>query len=261
MTDTTKTVRNADGDDVTRYAAKLKRLLEVATRQAGTPEGDLAQVKAFEFMEKYNLDASTLADDTQVEERKISRTIDVSGIYAYQLQRLACDIAYAVAGAHPLVAGKGNRRFVVVYGFESAVVTVQVLYTSLSLQVLGDLKSQRAWKNALAKTWYLKDYTSMQRFVWRRDYVLGFAYEVGRRLAEARRTTVEAAGSGAELVIIDRDKQAEDWALGFSGGNAKVSKLTSRDYSALGSGIEAGRAAAIGDGSSTLGGPKRRALT
>lgn len=259
MTD--QTVRNAEGTDVSRYVAKLKLLLELAAQQAGTPEGDLAQAKAFDFMQKYGLDASMIKTGEQSAEKKIHKVIDVSGIYARQLQSLACNIAFAVAGAHPLVSGKGNHRSVHVFGYESAVFTVEVLYASLSLQVLGELKSGRAWDAAVKQTWYLEDYTSMQRFVWRREYVLGFALEVGRRLAVSRKTTVAAAGPGAELAIIDRDKLIEDWAEMFVNGETKTSKLTSRDYGALGAGIQAGKSAAIGDGSGTLGGPERPALT
>jgi hypothetical protein len=257
-----ETIHNANGDDVTKYVARLKALLATATSQAGTPEGDLAQAKAFEFMHKYGIDASMLTDEVQAEEKRVCRTIEIHSIYASQLQFLAGNIADAVVGTHPLIAGKGNRRYVYVYGYDTAALTVQMLYATLSMQVLSDVSSGRAWQAALRDDPRLRGYSDMDRFVWRRSYIESFAIIIWRRLCDTRQATVDASGSGAELAVVDREQRIKDWASEFvSGKKAKPSRETRMDYAGLNAGAEAGRRADLGDGSSTLGGSKRPALT
>lgn len=257
---TEETIRNANGDDVTRYVARLKALLATAASQAGTPEGDLAQAKAFEFMHKYGIDSSMLTTEAQAEEKLVCRVIDIHGIYASQLQLLAGNIADAVVGTHPLVSGKGNHRYVYVYGYDTAALTVQMLYATLSMQVLSDVSSGRAWQAALRNDPYLRGYSSMDRFIWRRSYVESFAIIIWRRLRATRRDAVTASGSGAELAVVDREQQIKDWASEFISGKTKPSRETRLDYAGLSAGAEAGRRADLGDGSTTLGGPARQAI-
>lgn len=258
---TEETIRNANGDDVTRYVARLKALLATATDQAGTPEGDLAQAKAFEFMHKYGIDSSMINVEARAEEKLVCRVIDINGIYASQLQQLAANIADAVVGTHPLVSGKGNHRHVHVYGSDTATLTVQMLYATLSLQVLADVSSGQAWQTALRDDPLLRGYSSMDRFVWRRSYVESFAVIIWRRLHATRRAAVDASGSGAELAVVDLEQRVRDWASQHSSGKSKASRETRRDYAGLSAGADAGRRANLGDGSTTLGGPVRRALT
>lgn len=261
----TDPIYNAAGEDVTRYAKKLKHLLDLAASAGDTPEGRHAQAKAFEFMEKYGLDAAMLATDAnQPRERLVHAQIAITGIYARQLQQLAASIAFAVAGAHPLatpfVKGRKRSYTTYVFGYDSAVLTVKVLYASLLQQVLGEIKT--AWVAAVKEQPWLRDYTPMEKFVWKREFISGFATVVGARLAAARAKTVQDSNvPGAAVAIQDRDAVALAFTQQFQAeGVNKQGKLGSHDDSAYFAGRAAGANASIGD-SADLSGPRRLAIT
>lgn len=256
-------IYNAGGDDVTRYVSKLKLLMGLAENAGSPEEAELAQAKAFEFMEKYGLDASMIAktESAKAEERKCA-VIEAFGIYARQLRQLAAGISFAVSGAYPLVAGKDTRQYVYVYGYESAVFTVQVIYSSLAMQAQSALKV--AWADARKTQGWLKYATPMEKFVWKRTFLIGFNNVVIDRLAAARTRTVKAATDagivGAEVALLDRDKAIKMWADEFVTGDAKTSKLSSFDYDGLLAGKTAGQSASLGDDVSVTG-SSTRALT
>lgn len=259
----TEPIYNADGDDVTKYVAKLKHLMSLAENAGSPEEAELAQAKAFEFTEKYGLDASMIAQaaSAPAEERNCV-IIEVSGIYARQLRNLAAGIAQSVSGAYPLVGGKGTRQYVYVYGYESATFTVQVLYASLALQAQSALKS--AWAAAVRSDPWLKSSTAMEKFVWKRTFLIGFNVTVTGRLQLARERTVRAATAagivGAEVALIDRDQAIRTWADTYATGPAKKSRSLTFDYDGLRAGRVAGEGANLGDDVSVTG-SSTRALT
>jgi len=261
----TDTIYNAAGEDVTKYAKKLEHLLRLASKAGDTPEGQHAQAKAFEFMEKYGLDAAMLATDQEQPREKLRYAeIKITGIYARQLQELAAGITFAVAGAHalaaPFVKGRKKNYTLYVFGYDSAVLTVQVLYASLLQQVLGEIRT--AWAAEVKARPWLAHYTAMEKFVWKREFISGFAIVVADRLATARAKTVRDSGiPGAALAIQDRDTVARAFAERYQGGGVnKHGKLGSHDDSAYLAGQAAGASASIGE-SANLSGPQRLALT
>jgi len=213
-------------------------------------------------MQKYGLDASMVAreQNARAEDRKCV-IIEVFGIYARQYSQLACGIAHAVAGAYPLVSGKNTKRYVYAYGFESATFTVQVLYASLRLQAESELKL--AWGRAVKEEPWLRHYTAMEKFVWKRTFLIGFINTVLDRLAAARARTVQAAADaglvGAEVALLDRDRVIQAWADQFAGGPARTGKLSSYDSDGYFAGQSAGASANLGDDVG-LSGSSRRAL-
>lgn len=257
----TDPIYNADDVDVTKYVAKLKLMMKLAENAGTEGEAEAAQAKAFEFMQRYGLTAAMVAktESTKTEERKCV-VIDTFGIYARQLRNLACGVSYAVAGSYPLVAGKNSRQYVYVYGYESATYTVQVLYSSLAMQAQSALKI--AWADALKVRPRLKSATAMEKFVWKRTFLIGFTNTVIDRLNAARKRTVQAsedAGiAGAELALIDRDKQVELWATTFSKGHVKTTGLTSYSYDGLSAGQSAGQSADLGSDSGVTGSSARQ---
>jgi hypothetical protein len=260
MMTVTEPIYNADGDDVTRYVTKLKHLMNLAENASCDEEAEAAQAKAFEFMEKYGLDASMIAktESARAEERNCV-VIETSGIYARQLRNLAAGIAQAVAGAYPLVGGKNTRQYVYVYGYESATFTVQVLYASLALQAQSALKS--AWTAALRDEPWLRSYSAMEKFVWKRTFLIGFNVAVTGRLQLARERTVKAAAAagivGAEVALVDRDQAIRTWADTFATGEAKKSRALNYDYDGLRAGGDAGRRASLGSDASVTGSSTR----
>lgn len=256
-------IYNAEGDDVTKYVAKLKHLMGLAENAGTDDEAELAQAKAFEFMQKYGITAAMVAktENAKAEERKCV-LIETFGIYARQLRNLACGVSYAVSGSYPLVAGKNTKQYVYVYGFESATFTVEILYASLRLQMDAALKI--AWADALKTQPWLKHATAMEKFVWKRTFLIGFTNTVVDRLEAARKRTVQASEDagvvGAALALVDRDKQVEEWATTFSHGHIKTKGLSSFDYDGLQAGKSAGLGADLGDDSAVTG-SSTRAIT
>lgn len=169
--------------------ARIRKLLAVAEHPA-TPaaEAERAAEAAERLIIKHAIDEALIDAASQTRRLPETRTITIDPPYVSAKVVLLAN----VAGAHDvrIVSHRGTDRATMV-GFASDLDLVDLLFTSLLLQsataVLRQLDTGRAF---------------------RRAFLIGFASEVGRRLADARAEVVaETGGTSTELALRSRREE------------------------------------------------------
>ncbi|WP_411143136.1 DUF2786 domain-containing protein [Streptomyces sp. x-80] len=182
--------------------ALLAKAEDPATAEA---EAELARKRAFEMMAKYGVEQAMLNDGKPSNDAPVNRQIVLDNPWAMERVRLINRIARAL-GCQLIHLGRdggGPGRRVHLFGYESDLERVELLYTSLLLQMNSGLAAQ---------------YVPVSRGVrvWRRSWLLGFIDRVGGRIEEAEqgardaaRNETTATGRSAALVLADRKAVVE----------------------------------------------------
>jgi hypothetical protein len=176
-------------------------LLRQAENHAATrQESEAFLKKATELMAKYGIEQAMLHADRPEADRVADRELLVSDPFAQQGDILLGRIAYALRcrTVHRKVrdreAGRVRRR-VRLFGYESDLHRVEVLYASLRLQMLDG--AQRASAVHRPRDEDVKAY--------KRSWMYGFITESTRRIAEVERAAqAEAEGARAEGGAVGR---------------------------------------------------------
>lgn len=214
--------------------AKVRALLAKAEDDACTPaEAEAFTAKATELMAKYGIEQALLADRHPEADKPTDRIITVGNPWGAEKAKLVYWLAEAMRCKALMLHKLDSAARVHVFGYGSDLERVEVLYTSLLLQMAS----------GLAKT-PVPAYDSPRAF--RRSWLLGFVNEVTSRVAAAERRAAQAederpaqaAGRSTALVLADR-KQVVD--ARFREEYPRTSKGRSSTYT--GSGYGAGRAA------------------
>jgi Protein of unknown function (DUF2786) len=174
--------------------ARIRKLLAVAEHPT-TPgfEADAAARAAERLMSKYAVDSALLDAGAPTGVKPQIRTIVVETPYATAKTMLVGAVAHAYGVRAITHRSTGPVRMSLV-GFASDLQIVDLLYTSLLLQATTALRRQRASGRA-----------------FRRAFLIGFAAEVGQRLAAAHQEAVADTGQASTaLVLRDRGRQVED---------------------------------------------------
>ena len=184
---------------------RIRKLLAKAER-AGTPEeAQTYTEKAVELMARHGVDAALLAAaQPGSDEIGISR-VELADPYSAGKARLLGWTAAALRCRAVLhQAGGGRVTAVTVFGFASDRERVEVLFTSLLVQAVGQLARGRPTRAGESVAAY------------RRSWLHGFAVAVHRRLSDAEQRAEYAAADGgagtgvrAELVLADRRAQVD----------------------------------------------------
>lgn len=245
-----------------KYAEKIALLLRKA--ESTTPEeAELIMAKAQELMTLYAIDEQMIAraSGKHVEETIIEGAVVYTGMF----MATTMNIAFAVARANNCRAFYSDNKYskpknhtVHIFGFTSDVENVKLLSMSLEVQMM---QAMTAWRRTDSS---VRNESKMQAFKKRREFIMGFAAEVGARLnaaaragreaaarSEAERSHVDVAAATASvsLVLVDRKKRVDDWFDTTHGaGLRKVSRRYSNsgDRGANDAGRAAGRTANIG---------------
>ncbi len=188
----------------TKTHAKLEtiRSLLAKAEDPRTPEAEaeLARKRAFEMMAKYGVEQAMLNDADSASDAPTDRQIVLDNPWAMERVRLINHIALALGCKviHLGRDGSGPARRVHIFGYASDLERVEVLYTSLLLQMNSGLAAQSVPAGQGARA-------------WRRSWLLGFIGRVGSRIEEAERGAREeatgqtsATGRSAALVLADR---------------------------------------------------------
>ncbi|MFE5971413.1 DUF2786 domain-containing protein [Streptomyces sp. NPDC056460] len=173
--------------------AKIRAILAKAEDPATTPdEADAYFAKAAELMAKYGIEKAMLADADPAQDRPGDRMIKVTGTYGSDRKYLLGYIVKALG----CKAIELNGAEVHLFGYESDLERVEMLFTSLQLQAFNAMRHGRPRPGEKTIT-------------YRKSFLAGFILTVYARLEEIEaRARQEAApsatGRSAELVLADR---------------------------------------------------------
>jgi hypothetical protein len=210
--------------------AQIRKLLDRA-QHPGTPEGEAlaCEEKAEALLARYGYERAMLPETERKAEKMEVRVFWIDNPYGRDKVTLLYSIAYAFGCQHVFFRLDGGFR-VRVFGYESDLDRVELLYTSLQLQAVAGMR------RAELPHWE----TSRARF--NRSWLHAFAITVGRRLKKAQqRAGREFEGTGAELVLRDRAQDVETFFQQHAGRTRKVKPK--RSTTGWEAGSEAGRSA------------------
>ncbi|MFH8404770.1 DUF2786 domain-containing protein [Streptomyces sp. NPDC018019] len=185
--------------------ATIRALLAKA-EDAATPEAEaeLSRKRAFEMMAKYGVEQAMLNDGDEASDAPIDKIFILDNPWAMERVRLLYRITDAL-GCECVHLGRRSdgSRSLHVFGYESDLQRIEVLYTSLLLQMNTGLAAQCVPVSTGVRA-------------WRRSWLLGFITRVGDRIKEAEcgaredaRDETSAIGRSAALVLADRKALVE----------------------------------------------------
>ncbi|MFI6275962.1 DUF2786 domain-containing protein [Streptomyces sp. NPDC050988] len=219
--------------------AKIRALLAKAEDPAATPdEAQMFFAKAAELMAKYGIERAMLADSDPRHDKPGDRVIVVEGNYANDRIILLGYVTDAL-NCHGITKDQSRGRTEVhLFGYESDLDRVELLFTSLLLQMFNGMRQGRpAFGEKL--------------ITYRKSWIAGFVVTIHERLQEIEaraRQEAPAAASGrsAELVVADR-KAVVLAQFDAAYPNARTNgRKTSRAGTGVAAGKAAGRRADLG---------------
>lgn len=207
--------------------SKVRALLAKAEDPAATEaEAEAFTAKATELMAKYGIEQAILADHNPDAGKPADRMITVSNPWGGEKARLAYFLAEAM-GCRALLV-KGTVQRVHLFGFTSDLERVELLYTSLLLQMATGLARVQppVWESPRA---------------YRRSWLLGFRSEVVARVKAVEQRAADQAqptgGRSTALVLADRSALVQQ-ALA-----ARYPRVSHGSSSYSGGGYKSGREA------------------
>ncbi|WP_434589966.1 DUF2786 domain-containing protein [Streptomyces sp. A5-4] len=223
--------------------AKIRAILAKSEDPAATPEEAQAYfAKAADLMSKYGIERAMLAEIRPDTDKLSDRVVIEKGSYLLDRVNLLMSITEALGGRavrwriYDRETGKYVQR-VKLYGYESMLDRVEMLYTSLLLQAFNGMKQGRPQPG---------ESTTAYRKTW----LSGFRATVNARLRQAEQTAVEEAvrqigGRSAELVVASREEKI---LAVFKAQHPKIRTSPMRRLTGSGwrQGAEAGRRADLG---------------
>lgn len=179
---------------------RVRKLLTKAEDPGVTPaESQALTAKAAELMAKYGIDRALLAAQRPDTDRPTDRVIDIDNPWARVQGHLLCGLASAMRCQCVILPRSEPGTRIHMFGFASDVERVDVLYTSLLIQMWQGLAT------AQVPAW------SRSPRAWRRSWLLGFVTAVVSRVRAAEhQAAADAAsvaapgGSSMALVLADR---------------------------------------------------------
>lgn len=180
---------------MTDKTATVRKLLAKAERAGSEHEAEAFRAKATELMIKFSIDEAVLSAGDHSTDTLGSRRIVITGAYAKPLSSLLNQISIAFE-TKAIRIQSGSETVIMVYGWESDLDLVEVLFSSLQIQAMREAKmSHRANRHINGRSWTT-------------SFVVGFAGRVGSRLKAQRVQAVKDTGdsTGTELAIFDRSR-------------------------------------------------------
>lgn len=178
----------------------VRKLLAKAESPAATPEESEAYTaKAATLIAEYGIDRALLARDDPGSDPVGDRVIDLEAPYALEKADLVSAVAAhlrcrAVITIRRTVDGKVHTAHL--FGHASDLERAELLFTSLLVQAwTGVQRAPVPWRESAA--------------AYRRSWLGGFTYAVGRRLEASESDAVRASASGTALVLADRTAEVE----------------------------------------------------
>lgn len=233
--------------DIEKLKRRAAAILNQAANAANEHEKRVFQEKAFALMAEYGLSEAELramkSDPGKVVVRRII-------FHDADYPVAQCHLMHALARSlHCESTHKTSYRFGQVYGVESHIQRVEILFALLRPQLIKEMKATRPDPNHY---WSWDSMSRGERAAetreHRRGFGHGFANEVERRLSTAEADVIRAAEeaaaernetSGAALMLLsDFEKARKELELRTGGRKLKEAK-----YKEVGAGYYEGRAA------------------
>ncbi|MDR3080665.1 MAG: DUF2786 domain-containing protein [Streptomyces sp.] len=199
---------------------KVKALLRQAEDPGVTePEARTFLDKAAELMAKYGIERAML-DDVSDPGKPVDKVVDVHPPYVKEARRLLSWIAGEMRCTAVYPGGKANRHRVHLFGFEADLHAVEVLFTSLRLQMLrgadtADFRHRPEGEDARA---------------YKRSWMLGFIREVITRIGAAQRAARAAADTAQRTDPLNTNSGGRSVALVLADRSAVVDAQVSARY-------------------------------
>ena len=218
----------------TDKTATLRKLLQKAEKAGTEAEARTYREKATELMQTYSIDEAELSAKGESTDTLGTLRLVIDGAYAKPRRSLLNGIAKAF-GCRPILL---NTGVVVVYGWQSDLDMIDVLFASLQLQAMREAKMSHARNR------------HVNGRTWTTSFVVGFGFTVADRLTAQRASAVAdtADATGTALAIYDRS-QAVDRA--FRAEHPRTTTGRGSRVTGAGafySGLAAGKRADLGNG-------------
>jgi Protein of unknown function (DUF2786) len=188
--------------DTFRLLDRVRKLLAKAEDESCTPpEAQALTAKAAELMAKYGIDRALLADAKPETDRPGNRILDIDNPWARVKAHLLCGLGSALRCKAILISSQSGSK-VHVFGFQSDLERLDVLYTSVLLQMWNGLRV------AEVPAW------SRSPRAYRRSWLLGFTTAVIDKVRAAEAAAVQTSkdqddaastSTGTALVLASRE--------------------------------------------------------
>jgi hypothetical protein len=196
---------------------KIAKLLAKAEATTNQHEAEAFMEHAERLMLKHGVERAQLEAKQVGATRKttpiVTKRIRIKDGSGYALAFLAIGHevgpVFNVRTLQSTISGSPDKMIWFI-GHEDDVADVETLFTSLMKQ--AQPAAVAWWRNdgkANWNGWYAP--TDNDAYLARREFIFGFARGAGARLRETRGRVVQQAGSGAELVLVDRSKAVDRW--------------------------------------------------
>lgn len=215
---------------------RVRKILTKAEDPGCTPEEAAAlNAKAAELIAKYGVDRALLAAERPETDIVGDRRVVVSAPYALDKSSLLTTIASAMRCRSVRTRQRASCT-IHLFGFDSDLERVELLYTSLLVQASFGLAAAP-----------VPSFESPAAF--RRTWLIGFAQAIGHRLREAERqaeaSATSATGPSVALVLADR-RQIVDRRVSEQYPELRTAPPRRLMGSGLSGGYAAGRRADLG---------------
>lgn len=184
--------------------AKIRKILAKAEDPAATPdEAETYTAKAAELIAAYGIDRAVLAEEVPGSDVVGDRVVPLDAPYALDKASLLAVVAARLrcrAVQKSEYVGRQKVLSMHLFGYDSDLARVELLYTSLLLQAsTGVVRAPVPWGENVA--------------AFRRSWLAGFTAAIGQRLHEAEERAAAAApaagGRGMALVLADRTAEVD----------------------------------------------------
>ncbi|MCG8926627.1 DUF2786 domain-containing protein [Lentzea sp. CC55] len=186
-----------------KIKGKIAGLL--AKAESTTPEeAEALTAHAERLMQKYRIDRAMLAarGGRQAEEPIEERHIIFTGTYGRSLLRMGISIARAY-GNLTVLQLKGKDSTLILWGYRSDVEQAELLVRSLHMQAISAMSTW--WRDLYKPSWW----GTAEKTAQRKSFLVGFGLGAAQRMGRSQQEALQAAESGAELVLLDRAKRVE----------------------------------------------------
>ncbi|QGJ89416.1 hypothetical protein PBI_SMARTIES_11 [Microbacterium phage Smarties] len=216
--------------------------------ESTTPEeAEALREHAHRLMAKYMIDQAVIdarrAREGKSHEQIVTKVIPFEGMYRNDMISVGAGVAEAL-GTVRVLQSKGRLiTHLHVIGFESDVEQADILIRSLQVQAL---LAVRDWWYSVRDGESYRYRQQADKVRARHTFIVGFGLGASERIRENRATVIEEAGSGTDLVLLDRRHKVDEFVDQMATGKARASRRRF-DGRAAAAGTNAGRQANTGE--------------